>query len=361
MSAPQMTTAEALRSALASTIACSAQVLQETVGKVFVTTVPELPVSAPASVDERSVFFPKARTTVLLADLIPAGQEAAAVAQAIALHHGFQAAQAVLGDRADELLGSEGNKTEYVVRSVGEGIGEDHGAFWSNEDGWVGLADATRFSLAERIYFHLPHTAGGDAEWMSDKEAHIVAATFRVERFNVRILRQGDSYGLKDCLVYGREEPSVEFYDAMQSAAKFGPRGQFVSRYLASTLLEPSASMGLLLDTGSPNWVVSGAGMHEVQKYIRAELMRGNEVLSKTSEVSEPGECAMVVSGRVRQALPAEDGYERGYRDALESMALALASKLAGPALDEAIVVALDAYANNVEHETDNRDHGPAV
>lgn len=108
MSAPQMTTAEALRAALASTIACSAQELQEAVGQVVVATAAELPASAPAGADARSVFDPQARTTVLLADRIPAGQEAQALAEEIERHHGRQVAQAILGDRADELLGVAG-------------------------------------------------------------------------------------------------------------------------------------------------------------------------------------------------------------------------------------------------------------
>lgn len=108
MSAPQSTTAEALRAALASTIACSAQELQEAVGQVVVATAAELPASAPAGADARSVFDPQARTTVLLADRIPAGQEAQALAEEIERHHGRQVAQAILGDRADELLGVAG-------------------------------------------------------------------------------------------------------------------------------------------------------------------------------------------------------------------------------------------------------------
>ena len=109
MSAPQMTTAEALRSALASTIACSAQELQETVGQLVVATSAECPGAGP---DVRSLSDPQTRTTVLLADRIPAGQEAAAVAREIERHHGRQAAQAVLGERAVELL-DDGKSQEF--------------------------------------------------------------------------------------------------------------------------------------------------------------------------------------------------------------------------------------------------------
>lgn len=50
---------------------------------------------------------------------------------------------------------------------------------------------------------------------------------------------------------------------------------------------------------------------------------------------------------KLRGELPAESGYEAGYRDALESMALALGA-LASPAdLASAVQTALDAAANN--------------
>ena len=104
MSTPQMTTAEALRSALASTITCSAQELQEAVGQLVVATSAEC--CPDAGPDVRSLSDPQTRTTVLLADRIPAGQEAAAVAREIERHHGRQAAQTVIGDLASELVGS---------------------------------------------------------------------------------------------------------------------------------------------------------------------------------------------------------------------------------------------------------------
>lgn len=99
------TSAEALRAALASTIACSAQELQEAIGQVVVATAAECPAAGP---DDRSLSDPAARTTVLLADRIPAGQGAQALAKEIERHHGRQAAQLVLGERAAELLGGEG-------------------------------------------------------------------------------------------------------------------------------------------------------------------------------------------------------------------------------------------------------------
>ena len=54
------------------------------------------------------------------------------------------------------------------------------------------------------------------------------------------------------------------------------------------------------------------------------------------------------VAARIAEALPANSGYEKGYKDALESLVLALAPKMAA-SLDEAVITALDAYSNNVD------------
>ena len=102
----------ALREALYQKVACSAEELRDTVGQIFVTTVDGLPWTAKPGPMDRSVHDPIARTMVLLADRIPAGQEAAAIAQEIARHYGREAAQVVLGERADELLSGDG---KYAV------------------------------------------------------------------------------------------------------------------------------------------------------------------------------------------------------------------------------------------------------
>lgn len=98
-------------------------------------------------------------------------------------------------------------------------------------------------------------------------------ALSRVEIFNVRIVRRGEHYGRDDCVAHDRDDPLVEFYDSRRSAKDFGPRGQFVSRYYASTLMARQKPVaGLLLDTGSPDWTVSPAGMRKVLVQIRAAL-----------------------------------------------------------------------------------------
>jgi hypothetical protein len=52
-------------------------------------------------------------------------------------------------------------------------------------------------------------------------------------RFNVRLVKKGDRYGLDNCLVHEKDEPIVEFYDARHPHTEYG---QFITRYAVSSL-----------------------------------------------------------------------------------------------------------------------------
>mgnify|MGYP006275864341 CR=1 FL=1 len=86
-----------------------------------------------------------------------------------------------------------------------------------------------------------------------------------LSRFNVRVVRTGDAYGLNDCLI-NDDAPLVEFYDHRHMHT---PRGQFVSRYFVSTILERADGLGLMLDGGVPAWTVSADDMRLVVAYLR--------------------------------------------------------------------------------------------
>ncbi len=101
------------------------------------------------------------------------------------------------------------------------------------------------------------------------KAEAFVLQTVWIEGFNVRIVVKGDAYGRNDCLIHDGDEPLVEFYDAKQDIATFGPRGQFVSRYYCKTILESDLQTGLQLDGGVPQWSISPTGMRAVREYIR--------------------------------------------------------------------------------------------
>ena len=92
----------------------------------------------------------------------------------------------------------------------------------------------------------------------------------KINNWTVRIVRKGDRYGLRDVLVHDGDEPMVEFYDARWTE-RFGPRGQFASRYYVRTLAEHGDySGGLDLHGGVPDWDVTGAEMAAVMGWLRA-------------------------------------------------------------------------------------------
>jgi hypothetical protein len=97
--------------------------------------------------------------------------------------------------------------------------------------------------------------------------------------FRVRLVREGERYGRDDGIVHDAGDPLVEFYDASQDPAKFGERGQFVTRYYASTLLHDDGNAvvpdwrrhchaGLALDEGVAGWRVDGVVMTQVYRWL---------------------------------------------------------------------------------------------
>jgi len=114
-------------------------------------------------------------------------------------------------------------------------------------------------------------------------------------RWCVRIVFEGDGYGLKHCLTHDETEPMIEFYD-MDSEARMkmirtGDKteaylaeeyGQFVGRYYLSSLkfdeilngktLTDWSKHGLNLHGGEDRWSVSSAFMVDAMSAVEAEL-----------------------------------------------------------------------------------------
>ncbi|MDF1699862.1 MAG: hypothetical protein P1V36_01700 [Planctomycetota bacterium] len=87
--------------------------------------------------------------------------------------------------------------------------------------------------------------------------------------FLVRLVRKGERYGREDCLTHEGEDPLVEFYD-LTYVDRFGPRGQFVSRYYLTTLSRDAVfSSGLRLDGGVPEWSLD---KYDVMSVVRWAL-----------------------------------------------------------------------------------------
>ena len=92
-------------------------------------------------------------------------------------------------------------------------------------------------------------------------------------RFNVRVLQQGDTYGLRDCLTHDKPAPTVEFYDTKHQKAGEWARGQFVSRYCLSTILERPANgrfCRLSLVGYEPAWTVNAYQMKRIDTWLRS-------------------------------------------------------------------------------------------
>jgi hypothetical protein len=92
--------------------------------------------------------------------------------------------------------------------------------------------------------------------------------------FNVRRVKEGDKYGLNDCLTHGPDKLGdlIEFYDASTVLKTHGDRGQFVTRYYVRTLQSDSAqliSRGLCLNGGVPVWTVDAGAMLAVIRWIQ--------------------------------------------------------------------------------------------
>ena len=85
--------------------------------------------------------------------------------------------------------------------------------------------------------------------------------------FCVRMVFQGDSYGLNNCMDNDRLEPLVEFYDTRYPHTEFG---QFVSSYGAATFLEPhKQGRGLNLEGGVPDWGIDYDTLLEAQAWVQ--------------------------------------------------------------------------------------------
>ena len=86
----------------------------------------------------------------------------------------------------------------------------------------------------------------------------------------VRLVHPGDRYGRNGCLVHDQEEPLVEFYDGDYDFEPWlGIKGQFVSRYYVSTLLEHDSG-GIDLYGGQPERQINAQEFSYVRQWLQA-------------------------------------------------------------------------------------------
>lgn len=152
------TSAEALRAAIASSIACSPQELEQAIGQIVVAVATDLPAIAELSPKTRSVRDLQARSTVLLADRIPEGEEAKAAVTEVKLWHGLAVAQAVFGQAADKLLTPASPRRFSISSSSGSG-----GRRYWQRDAWAARTPDWLYTVeeadaeVERLKRALPH------------------------------------------------------------------------------------------------------------------------------------------------------------------------------------------------------------
>lgn len=89
------------------------------------------------------------------------------------------------------------------------------------------------------------------------------------DKFNVRLVEQGDYYGLNDAVKHDNSKPMVIFYDD-DGTRTFSEYGQQVSSYYLETLeewyIEEEGGHYLSLDMGVPKWTVTKENIGEVVK-----------------------------------------------------------------------------------------------
>lgn len=78
--------------------------------------------------------------------------------------------------------------------------------------------------------------------------------------FTVRIVKEGEKYGLNNCLTHDEREPLIELYDTRYDHTPFG---QFVQRYYADTFATIRFP-ALALDTDYSDWTLDGDALQRV-------------------------------------------------------------------------------------------------
>ncbi len=125
-------------------------------------------------------------------------------------------------------------------------------------------------------------------------------------RWNVRIIRQNERYGRRNCLVHKESDPLVEFYDTKQKDDDEWKNGQFVSRYYAETVFENcynTYKYGLQLDDGIEDWYVDPHDMSAIFRWLRRELPQYEFTVKQLSDLNFFREKEHLEADRIQNAL----------------------------------------------------------
>ena len=95
--------------------------------------------------------------------------------------------------------------------------------------------------------------------------------TLALPRWNIRLVRNGETYGRTSSLTNDSGRTLIEFYDNRYTEG-FTPLGQFVSRYYAEQMLSRPSGCSLSLQNDIPSWTVSGEEMDVLEGWLRLVL-----------------------------------------------------------------------------------------
>lgn len=125
--------------------------------------------------------------------------------------------------------------------------------------------------------------------------------------FHARLIRTGDRYGLAGKLT-NDGAAMVEFFDAEADPAKFGPLGQFVSRYYVDTFNETAEDgRGIALDGGVLRWTITAANVAEVAAWLVSLDSEGIDGLTAWARfLDELANEALTQTRRIDAGMPDE-------------------------------------------------------
>ncbi len=141
---------------------------------------------------------------------------------------------------------------------------------------------------------------------MSQPNEHTAEQIKNFGRWNVRIIRQNERYGLQNCLTHTESDPLIEFFDTNHADNAEWKNGQFVSRYSAATLFENcynTYKYGLQLDGGIEDWYVDPHDMSVVFRWLRRELPQYEFTVKQLSDLNFFREKEHLEADRIQNAL----------------------------------------------------------
>lgn len=99
----------------------------------------------------------------------------------------------------------------------------------------------------------------------------VLIAHAKTQDFTVRVVSEGQKYGLNNCLTHDSSDPLVEFYATKSAGEAFGCFGQFCSRLSLSQLLK-SGSTPWHMELSIPSWYLTADEMDSIKVSLQRNL-----------------------------------------------------------------------------------------